>query len=54
MARSKRIPQPSARMLEQRPRLTPEANWSNHRADELDAQLDWQARIDAGLIKVTR
>ena len=39
---------------EQRPRLAPEANQSNHRIDELDAQYDWQARIDAGLIGISR
>ena len=54
MIRNKRILRPSARMLEQRPRLSPDASRSNHRIDEHDLQQDWQSRIDAGLINVTR
>ena len=35
----------------QRPRLAPDANRSNHRIDELDAQRAWQHHTDAGQLK---
>ena len=67
MAHNKRIPQPSAHVLELRPRLAPDASRSNNRIDEFDLQQDWQARICSsadmpgacraaqdGLIKVVR
>ena len=54
MAGSKRIPRRSANILEQRPRLAPDASRSSHRIDELKLQRDWEARIDAGLIEVSR
>ena len=67
MARSKRIPRPSAirglahapgmsdpLILAQRPRLAPDVSRSMHRIDEFDLQRDWEARIDAGLIEVSR
>ena len=44
--------EPSTFVRARRPHQVAEANRSNIRIDELDAQNDWQARIDAGLIKV--
>ena len=61
------LPKPDAAAIAARPHLQAEPNrshiaaaqtWRGHvenrEVDEFDAQHDWQARIDAGLIKVTR
>ena len=52
MTRKKPISEPPAPVRAQRPHLAPEANRSNNRIDELDAQRAWQHQIDAGLLKV--
>lgn len=52
MARMKPISEPSAFVRAQRPRLATEANRSNHRIDELDAQNAWLAHIAAGRFEI--
>ncbi|HET9337026.1 MAG TPA: hypothetical protein VFO12_11550 [Sphingomicrobium sp.] len=52
MPRKQPISEPPAYVRAQRPRLAPDANCSNNRIDELDAQRAWQNHIDARLLKV--
>ena len=52
MTGKKPISERSAFVRAQRPTLAPDANRSNVRIDELDAQNSWQHHIDTGLLKV--
>ena len=49
-----KLPEPDSKVIAGRPRLSPDANPSNHRIDELDARLAWLHQIDTGLLTVTR
>lgn len=52
MARKKPISEPSAFVLAQRPAQTNDADRSNNRIAEFDAQREWEAHIAAGRIEV--
>jgi hypothetical protein len=52
MARTKPTSEPSASVRARRPYQAAEANRSNVRIDELDAQNEWLAHMAAGRITV--